>query len=136
MALLRRALAVQLLHQQAIAALATVTEVSGGGKDPLVSAAGTAAGELVEASRALLTAAGMQPVTPVTVADLSTLLIDVAAPDPHSGLDGAVTQVLHRFGSVAPGGDPAGPPVNPNSGSPGHNLLHSLFGDFHREQPR
>ena len=133
---LRRELAVQLLHQQAAAARATVDQLSGGGKEPLVLAAVTSADELVEASRALLTAAGMPPVAPVTVADLSALLVDVAAADPQAGLDGAVAKILQRFASVAPGGASAGPPTDPNSGSPGHNLLHSLFGDFHREQPR
>lgn len=136
LALLRRALAAQTLYQQATTALATATAVGGGVKDPLVRAAMTAAEELVDAARALLTAAGMQPVPPATVADLSALLIDVSAPDLHAGLDRAAAMLAHSFGSVVPNGDPAGPPVDPNTGSPGHNMLHSLFGDFHREQPR
>ncbi len=130
---LRRALAVQLLHQQATAARATAAQVGGTGEDPLVAAAVTAADGFLDASRALLTPAGMQPVPPAVVADLSALLADVVAPDPHAGLDGAVTRVLHGFGSVAPHGTSAAPPVVPNTGSTGHILLHNLFGDFHRE---
>ena len=136
LASLRRALAVQLLHQQATAARTTASAVGGGVRDPLVLTAVTAAGELVEASAVLLTAAGMHAVAPATVADLSALLADVAAPDLDAGLDGAVTQLVRDFASGGPRGAAGPPPVDPNSGSRGHNLLHSLFGDFHREQAR